>query len=46
MGAAVAFQRRDRRRAGPDVPIGWPNRFMVLTYVAWIAVAAWTALRG
>jgi hypothetical protein len=46
MSAAVAVQRQGRGRAGPDVPIGWPNRFLVLTYGAWIAVAAWTALRG
>ena len=44
MGSAVALQRRAGGRAGPDVPIGWPNRFMVLTYVAWIAVAASTIL--
>jgi hypothetical protein len=44
LGSAVVFQARAKRRAGPDVPIGWPNRFMVLTYVAWLAVAAWMVL--
>jgi Protein of unknown function (DUF998) len=44
LGSAVVIQARAGRRAGPDVPIGWPNRFMVLTYVAWLAVAAWTIL--
>jgi hypothetical protein len=42
--SAVVLQARGKRRAGPDVPVGWPNRFMVLTYVAWLAVAAWTIL--
>jgi deazaflavin-dependent oxidoreductase (nitroreductase family) len=36
---------RGKGRAGPDVPIGWPNRFLVLTYVTWLAVAAWTILQ-
>ncbi len=43
--SAVILQARGRRRAGPDVPIGWPNRFLVFTYVTWLAVAAWTLLQ-
>jgi hypothetical protein len=43
--SAVILQARGGRRAGPDVPIGWPNRFLVVTYVAWLAVAAWTLLQ-
>jgi hypothetical protein len=30
---------------GPDVPIGWPNRLLVLAYSAWLMVAAWQAIR-
>jgi hypothetical protein len=45
IGSAVILQGRGGRRAGPDVPIGWPNRFLVVTYVAWLAVAAWTLLQ-
>jgi hypothetical protein len=46
MGSAVTLQARGRRSAGPDVPIGWPNRFLVLTYVTWLAIAAWTLLQS
>jgi hypothetical protein len=28
---------------GPDVLIGWPNRFMMLAYSAWLMVVAWRA---
>jgi hypothetical protein len=33
---------------GPEVPIGWPNRFLILTYAVWLIVVAWRAaqLRG
>jgi len=30
---------------GPHVPIGWPNRLLMLAYSAWLIVAAWQALR-
>jgi hypothetical protein len=30
---------------GPDVLVGWPNRFEVLAYSAWLMVVAWQALR-
>jgi hypothetical protein len=43
--SAVVLQARGKGRAGPDVPIGWPNRFLVLTYVTWIAIAAWAILQ-
>lgn len=45
IGSAVTLQARGGRRAGPDVPIGWPNRFLVVSYAAWLAVAAWTLLQ-
>ncbi len=32
-------------RVGPQVYLGWPNRFMVVTYVVWIMIIAMTALR-
>jgi hypothetical protein len=31
---------------GPDVPVGWQNRAMVVAYAAWLAVAARATLRG
>jgi hypothetical protein len=30
---------------GPDVPIGWPNRFLIVTQATWLIVVAWSALR-
>jgi hypothetical protein len=30
---------------GPDVLIGWPNRFMIVAYSAWLMVVAWRAAR-
>jgi hypothetical protein len=29
----------------PDVLIGWPNRFMMVAYSAWLMVVAWRALQ-
>lgn len=28
---------------GPDVPIGWPNRLLMLAYGGWLMVVAWRA---
>jgi hypothetical protein len=33
-------------RVGPQVFLGWPNRFMVLVYVIWLIIVALHALRG
>src|SRR5215204_7230458 len=30
---------------GPDVLVGWPNRFEVVAYSVWLMVVAWQALR-
>ena len=30
---------------GPDVPVGWPNRFEVLAYSAWVMVVARQAIQ-
>jgi hypothetical protein len=30
---------------GPDVLIGWPNRFMMMTYSVWLMVVAWRVAR-
>ncbi|RPI93532.1 MAG: DUF998 domain-containing protein [Chloroflexi bacterium] len=30
---------------GPDVPIGWPSRFYLMSYAVWFIVIAWQALR-
>ena len=32
-------------RVGPRVYLGWPNRFMVLTYIIWLILVANTAVR-
>jgi hypothetical protein len=29
---------------GPDVPVGWPGRFLVAAYAAWLLVAAGSAI--
>jgi len=28
---------------GPDVPIGWPNRLLMLAYGGWLMIVAWRA---
>ena len=33
------------RELGPDVPIGWPNRFLIGTYGAWLILVAGNAAR-
>ncbi len=30
---------------GPGVPIGWPPRFLFLTYMVWLITLAWQALK-
>lgn len=30
---------------GPDVPVGWPPRFLFLTYFIWLVTLAWQALK-
>ena len=30
---------------GPDVPVGWPNRFEIVAYSVWLMVVAWQAIR-
>jgi hypothetical protein len=30
---------------GPDVLVGWPNRFEVVAYSVWLVVVAWQALK-
>jgi Protein of unknown function (DUF998) len=30
---------------GPDVLVGWQNRFLVVAYAGWLMAAAWCALR-
>lgn len=32
-------------RVGPHIYLGWPNRFMVVTYIVWIIIVAVTALQ-
>jgi len=30
---------------GPDVPVGWPSRMLLVSYCLWFIVTAWQALR-
>ena len=30
---------------GPDAPVGWPNRLLVITYCIWLITFAWRALK-
>jgi hypothetical protein len=30
---------------GPGVPLGWPPRFLFLTYMVWLITLAWQAIR-
>lgn len=30
---------------GPDVPVGWPNRFLVFTYCVWLITMVWQVIR-
>jgi hypothetical protein len=30
---------------GPDVTIGWPNRIMIVSHVAWVMTLAWLSTR-
>lgn len=36
---------RNGGKFGPAVPIGWPNRLLVLSYCAWLMLVAWAAGR-
>lgn len=39
--ASTIFYMRGKSGYGPDVWIGWPNRFMMATYTAWLLFMAW-----
>jgi hypothetical protein len=48
-GAIVVARVRDPAAGTPDSPHvkqGWPNRFLVVTYIIWIILVASTALRA
>jgi hypothetical protein len=32
-------------RYGPGVNIGWPNRVLLLIYMAWMTTLAWQAIK-
>lgn len=42
--AMAAIEPADHH-VGPDVPIGWPSRLLLLSYSAWLIVVAWQAKR-
>jgi Protein of unknown function (DUF998) len=41
IGATVIFGQQE---PGPDAPIGWPNRFLMITYCIWLIAFSWQAL--
>ena len=45
VGFAVSMAIMFRGSFNPDVLIGWPNRFLMLTYCGWLMTVAWHALR-
>jgi hypothetical protein len=44
MAATLRAPRRADGSGGPEVRIGWPNRFSCLAYMGWVALAASTVL--
>lgn len=44
LAVALRYQRPDHP-AGPDVPIGWPNRLSMVAYLGWVVLGAAVVLR-
>jgi hypothetical protein len=44
-GLAIAITLPGSNGFGPDVPVGWPNRFLIVTQCAWLMVVAWNAIK-
>jgi Protein of unknown function (DUF998) len=42
---ALSMATQFRGAFGPDVVIGWQNRFLVVAYTAWVLVAAWQTIK-
>jgi Protein of unknown function (DUF998) len=42
---SVAVMFPSDGKFGPDVLIGWPNRFFIATHVIWLITVAWQALK-
>jgi len=45
MVAIIAIMLPKAGGFGPDVPIGWPNRLMFITYFGWLITTAWPLAR-
>jgi hypothetical protein len=43
IGAMVVMQPSKDRPPSPDVLVGWPSRFFILTHAAWLISVAWSA---
>jgi len=46
--ASIIISRRidpSAGRVGPHIYLGWPNRFMVVTYIVWVIIIAATVLQ-
>lgn len=41
--ASVTFMLPSDGAFGPNVFVGWPNRFLILTYCVWLVTIAWQA---
>jgi len=44
LGFVIVLLPRNGGKFGPDVFIGWPNRFLIVTYSAWLMAVAWRAI--
>jgi hypothetical protein len=42
---AAAMFSLHRKAGAPRVPIGWPNRLLIVIYCTWVIVVAWHAIR-
>ncbi len=45
IGSMIIMLPRNGGQPGPNVLVGWPNRFMILMHCAWIMPLSWIALR-
>ena len=44
-GSMFVMLSQTQGKFGPSVLIGWPNRFVVLTYCAWLMAVGWRAFQ-
>ncbi len=44
-GSMLVMLPQNDGELGPAVLVGWPNRFLMLAYTAWLIMVAWLALQ-